>query len=140
MFACSPVCTNFLTTRTPRPCYVLSLAEGNGDRPDAHLKIISIPLLSSPHLHSPSNSLLVTIWALFSLLIGTYFPGGTSGKEPTCQCRRHKILGFDPWRKISWRRKWQPTAAFLPGESHGQGSPASYSPWGHKESETPETV
>ena len=61
-----------------------------------------------------------------SLLIGTYFPGGTSGKEPTCQFRRHKILGFDPWRKISWRRKWQPTPAFLPEESHGQGSLASY--------------
>ena len=30
------------------------------------------------------------------------FPGGASGKEPVCQCRRHKILRFDPWvRKIS---------------------------------------
>ena len=25
------------------------------------------------------------------------FPGGASGKEPVCQCRRHKRLGFDPW-------------------------------------------
>ena len=25
------------------------------------------------------------------------FPGGTSGKEPTCQCKRRKRLGFDPW-------------------------------------------
>ena len=25
------------------------------------------------------------------------FQGGTSGKEPTCQSRRSKILGFDPW-------------------------------------------
>ena len=24
------------------------------------------------------------------------FPGGASGKEPTCQCRRHKRRGFDP--------------------------------------------
>ena len=30
---------------------------------------------------------------------------------------------FDPWiGKIPWRRKWQPTAVFLPGESHGQRS------------------
>ena len=37
-------------------------------------------------------------------------PGGTSGKESTCQCRRHKRLRFDPWvRKIPWRRKWQLT-------------------------------
>ena len=59
------------------------------------------------------------------------FPGGASGKEPTCQCRRHRRQGFDPWvRKIPWRRAWQPTPAFLPGESHGQRSLASYS---HKE-------
>ena len=25
------------------------------------------------------------------------FPGGTSGKEPACQCKRCKRLGFDPW-------------------------------------------
>ena len=28
---------------------------------------------------------------------------------------------FDPWvREIPWRRAWQPTLVFLPGESHGQ--------------------
>ena len=37
-----------------------------------------------------------------------------------------------------WRRKWQPTAVFLPGKSHGQGSLVGYSPWGHKESGTTE--
>ena len=46
------------------------------------------------------------------------FPGGASGKEPTCQCRRHKSCRFDPWvGKIPWRRAWQPTLVFLPGES-----------------------
>ena len=25
------------------------------------------------------------------------FPGGTGGKEPACQCRRHKRHGFNPW-------------------------------------------
>ena len=55
------------------------------------------------------------------------FPGGTSGKEPTCQCRRQKRLWFDPWvRKISWRRVWQPTPVFLPEESHGQRSLAGW--------------
>ena len=30
---------------------------------------------------------------------------------------------FDSWvRKIPWRRKWQPTPEFLPGEFHGQGA------------------
>ena len=36
---------------------------------------------------------------------------------------------FDLWvRKIPWRRAWQPTPVFLPGESHGQRSLAGYSP------------
>ena len=51
------------------------------------------------------------------------FPGGSSGKEPTCQCRRH---WFDPWvRKAPWRRAWQPTPVFLPGKSHEQRSLAA---------------
>ena len=34
------------------------------------------------------------------------FLGGVSGKESTCQCRRHKRRRFDPWvSKIPWRRK-----------------------------------
>ena len=67
------------------------------------------------------------------------FPGGTSGKEPACQSRRHKRHGFDPWvRKIPWRRKWQPTPVFLPGDSHGWKSLEGYSPQGHKELDTTE--
>ena len=46
-------------------------------------------------------------------------PGGASGKDSTCQCRRSKRHRFDPWvGKIPWRRKWQPTPVFLPGKSH----------------------
>ena len=60
------------------------------------------------------------------------FPGGASGKEPACQGRRLKRHGFTSWvRKISWRRTWQPTLVFLPGESYGQRSLAGYSPQGH---------
>ena len=47
--------------------------------------------------------------------------------------------GFNPWvGKIPWRRKWQPTPVFLPGESHGWRSLVGYSPWGPKESDTNE--
>ena len=67
------------------------------------------------------------------------FPGGASGKEPTC--RRHKRCGFDPCvRKIPWRRKWQPIPIILPGESHGQKSLAGYSPQGYKESDMTEAT
>ena len=41
-------------------------------------------------------------------------PSGPSGKEPDCQCRRHKRHGFDPWvGKIPWKRAWQPTPVFF---------------------------
>ena len=57
------------------------------------------------------------------------WPGGASGKEPACQCRRHKRPGFDPWvEKIPWKRTRQPTPIFLPGESHGQMSLVGHSP------------
>ena len=53
-------------------------------------------------------------------------------------CRRP---GFDPWaRKIPWRREWQPTPVFLPGEFHGQRSLMGYSPWDCKESDTTERL
>ena len=52
------------------------------------------------------------IWRLMWKQKG--FPGGASGKAPTCQCRRHNWV-----RKIPWRRKWQPTPVCLCGESHG---------------------
>ena len=41
---------------------------------------------------------------------------------------------------MHWRRKWQPTPVFLPGESHGQRSLVGYSPWGGKESDTTEQL
>ena len=54
--------------------------------------------------------------------------GFSGGAVSTCQCRRH---GLDPWiRKIPWRRKWQSTPVFLPGESYGQRSLVGDCPWG----------
>ena len=52
-----------------------------------------------------------------------------SGKEPIWQCRRLKKRGFGPRvGKICWRRVWQPTIVFLPGDSHGQRSLVGYGP------------
>ena len=75
-------------------------------------------------------------------------PRWLRGEEFTCQCRKCRRCGLDPWvGKIPWRRKWQPTPVFLPEESHGQKNLADYSPWGHKSqtepsdsSHTPELV
>ena len=66
------------------------------------------------------------------------FTGGSNDKEHACQsCRRCKRGRFHPWvRMIPWRRKWQLTPVFLPGEFHGQRNLVGYSPWGGKESDT----
>ena len=56
--------------------------------------------------------------------------GGSDGKELACNA--------GGVRKIPWRREWQPTPVFLPGEFHGQRSLAGYSPGGHKELDTTE--
>ena len=56
------------------------------------------------------------------------FPDGSVVKNsPAMQeMKRHR---FSPWlRKISWKRKWQPTSVFLLGKSHGQRSLGDYSP------------
>ena len=69
------------------------------------------------------------------------FSGGANGKEPACQCRRSKRCGFDSYvGKIPWKRAWQPTPVFLPGESHGRKSLVGCSPRGRKESDTTERL
>ena len=74
---------------------------------------------------------LLNLWLLVGL------PSRLNGEESTCQCRRCRRRGFDPWvGTISWGRKWQPMTVFLPGKFHGQRSLAGYSPWGHNESDT----
>ena len=51
------------------------------------------------------------------------FPGGVSDKELACQRRRCKRRWFDPWvGRIPWKRAWQHTPVFLPGDSCGQRS------------------
>ena len=51
----------------------------------------------------------------FNTIILKGFPGGSDGKESACNVGD---LGFDPSvGKILWRRDWQPTPVFLPGES-----------------------
>ena len=63
-------------------------------------------------------------------------PGGTGAKSPRDSAGDTRDAGSIPGSGGSpWRRKWQPTPVFLPGESHGQRSLVGYSPQGHKESD-----
>ena len=75
------------------------------------------------------------------LYVSCTLPRSVSGKEPTSHFRRCKRLGFNPSvRKIPWRRAWQLTPVFMPGDSHGQRNLVGYSPRGHKESDTTEQL
>ena len=71
------------------------------------------------------------------------FPGGSNGKESVCNAGD---LRFNPWvgkipcRRVHWRRKWQPTPVFLPGESQGWGSLVGGPLWGHTESDMTEAT
>ena len=103
-----------------------------------------MPCVSPVHPMSHSDAPLiafrphVTFWRSFDSVqapppvwrpsaLKPVFPSGD------CQWRRYKRHEFKPWvRKIPWRRKWQPTPVFLPGESHGLRSPASYTLQGHR--------
>ena len=57
------------------------------------------------------------------------FPGGSEGDASACS-------GEDPGLSLGLEdlleKGWQGTPVFLPGESHGQRSLESYSPWGHR--------
>ena len=48
---------------------------------------------------------------------------------------------FNSWLcLVCWRRKWQPTPVFLPGESQGRGSLVGCRLWGRTESDTTEVT
>ena len=67
---------------------------------------------------------MITIikWINISFASDMGIPRWLSGKESTCQCRRHKGRGFDSWvGKSPWRRKWQPTPVPLPEKLMDRG-------------------
>ena len=64
------------------------------------------------------------------------FAGDSDGKESACNAGDPgSILGLG---KIPWRREWQPTPVFLPGESHEQRILAGCGTWGYIESDMTE--
>ena len=91
--------------------------------------------LSGPVIHRKSFTLTLWVWChvpqhLSQVALVVKSPPATAG-----DMRR----GFDPRvGKIPWRRVWEPSPAFLLGESHGQRSLAGYSPGGCNESDTTE--
>ena len=61
-------------------------------------------------------------------------------KDPPVNAGDIRGTGLSPGQKGPWKRAWKHTPVFLPGESHGQRSLESYSPWGPEESHTTEAT
>ena len=74
----------------------------------------------------------------FPVLLLGKFHGWRSpvGYSPCDHRVGHEKLHFLSFYSSFWRRKWQCTPLFLPGESHGQRGLVGYSLWGCKESDT----
>ena len=64
------------------------------------------------------------------------------GRLQSMGSRRVRQLSVLPslFTFMHWRRKWQPTPVFLPGESQGQGSLVGCCLWGHTESDMTEAT
>ena len=89
---------------------------------------------SSVYYVYASTNVMVSQRKGFALFISELSPREGMPRSKHCLLAQTvKILlqfgqcGFNPCvRKIPWRRKWQPSPVFLPGEFHGQRSLAGY--------------
>ena len=59
-------------------------------------------------------------------------------QQRKAQDKMASLVNFTTHLKENWKRKWQPTPVFLPGEFYGQRSLAGYSPWSGKKSDMTE--
>ena len=103
--------------------------------------MILSPTLVILHLSFQSSSLFFST-LLWSPQILVHMVTSLVGSL-VAQMVKNLLAMQETWvRSLGWedpqRREWLSTPVFLPGESHGQRSLASYSQWGHKESDTTE--
>ena len=89
-------------------------------------------LLSEPPGKSLDKTVCVWGWWESGVCAGMCFPGGATGKESTCQCRRCRFPGLGRYPRGG---KWQHTPVFLPEKSYGQKILAGYSLRDPKESD-----
>ena len=66
-------------------------------------------------------------------------PGGLQSME-SLRVGQDSATSLSLFSFMHWRRKWQPTPVFLPGESQGWGSLVGCRLWGHTESDTTEAT
>ena len=66
-------------------------------------------------------------------------PGGPQSMG-SLRVGQDSVTSLSLFTFLHWRRQWQPTPVFLPGESQGRGSLLGCCLWGHTESDTTEVT
>ena len=87
-----------------------------------------VPKAMAPHTSTPA-------WKI----PWTEEPGGLQSMGSR-RVRHDRATSLSVFTFMLWRRKWQPTPVFLPGESQGPGSLVGCHLWGRTESDTTEVT
>ena len=121
------------------------------------LLLAGVPILDLPKPKSREKkgrvSLPVRIWdhilntEIFKIICNLGRPGKSHGWRSLAGCSPGGHWARHDWETslslftfMHWRRKWQPTPVFLPGESQGRGSLVGCPLWGRTESDTTEVT
>ena len=111
----------------------------DGDRSHEIKECLLLGRKAITNLDSILKSRDITLPAKVHLVKAMVFPVVMYGCESCTvqKAERQRIDAFELWH---WRRKWQPTPVFLPGESQGQGSLVGCRLWGCTELDTTEAT
>ena len=94
-------------------------------------------MLYSNYIPIKRKPIMLLQWSRTAVLESRVFCGSKTEELGVCS---------ECWTQLSdctfmhWRRKWQPTPVFLPGESQGRGSLVGCHLWGRTESDTTEVT
>ena len=101
-----------------------------------------LPVICEQTWHLCDCNIWISTYCLWSQWTFKWvFPGGTSGKESVCLCRRCKQTWVRSlsWEDV-WSRKWQLAPRFLPGKLHWQRSHRVGHDWATKDNLTVSTI
>ena len=88
----------------------------------------------------PSEKAMATHSSTFAWKIPRAEEPGRLSSMGVTRVGHDRVTSLSLFTFMHWRRKWQPTPVFLPGESQGQGSLVGCRLWGRTESDTTEAT
>ena len=135
-----PHIPSFFTVSINIPTRVVSLLQSR----NSHSNRCAVVSHYCFNLHSPNDILLEKAMAPHSSTLAwkISWMEETGGLLPmgSLSVRHEWVTSLSLFTFMHWRRKWQPTPVFLPGESQGWGSLVGCRRWGHTESEITEAT